>query len=55
MKVARTVLRGATLGNKCRLLDNYELAFVAHSPILTVLLSTDVVLEDGNDNDLTTL
>ncbi|CAK1819833.1 hypothetical protein VCRA2122O12_210001 [Vibrio crassostreae] len=31
MKVARTVLRGAALGNKCRLLDNYELAFAAHS------------------------
>ncbi|CAK1898895.1 hypothetical protein VCRA2121O157_250035 [Vibrio crassostreae] len=25
MKVARTVLRGAALGNKCRLLDKYEL------------------------------
>ncbi|WP_255314898.1 hypothetical protein [Vibrio cyclitrophicus] len=25
MKVARTVLRGATLGNKCRLLDNCKL------------------------------
>lgn len=25
MKVARTVLRGATLGNKCRLLDRNEL------------------------------
>nr|AKN36928.1 hypothetical protein [Vibrio genomosp. F6] len=25
MKVARTVLRGATLGNKCRLLDKNKL------------------------------
>ncbi|MCC5517369.1 hypothetical protein BCT65_009920 [Vibrio splendidus] len=25
MKVARTVLRGAALGNKCRLLDKNEL------------------------------
>lgn len=48
------------------MLDTYNVGFmnrdpivrasvVAHSRISTVLLSTDVMLEDGNDNDLTTL
>ncbi|WP_199189185.1 hypothetical protein [Photobacterium sp. GB-27] len=38
MKVARTVLRGTALGNKCRLLDNYELAIWASSLIMIVVV-----------------
>ncbi|MGR5410760.1 hypothetical protein ACP3VV_18185, partial [Vibrio sp. PNB22_8_2] len=41
VKVARTVLRGAALGNKCRLLDKNELANVSsvcdHQAILSSL------------------
>ncbi|MFA1575114.1 hypothetical protein [Vibrio cyclitrophicus] len=49
VKVARTVLRGAALGNNCRLLDNYELekgfVWCDHRAILLSSVSVDVCLE----------
>ncbi|GAD81298.1 hypothetical protein [Vibrio ezurae] len=41
MKVARTVLRGAALGNKCRLLDNNVLDLFAEEYVTEQISVTE--------------